>query len=698
MMTISTNKPFTKSVFKTALSCPTKLYYARHPELYANSNDEDEFLAALAEGGFQVGELAKLYEKVEFDLHDVSDYTEALVETERLLARDKVVIAEAAFGVEKMFVRADIIRKEGKHIDLIEVKAKSFHPDDSWNSSRPKGSIKSGWREYLYDLAFQKYVIQLAFPDHEIHAYLMMADKSTIADIDNMNQLFKIVKNHGCTSIIVNPEVKDKLALSKVQVLTEFDANETVDVIIAGTTTEQPDFLKGRTFKQFVQEMCEAWTKDSRVNWIFTTNCFDCEFCCGENNKMKDGRDECWLAKAGFAPSRTQDAQLAEMWSQSFAKRNEFLKQGKYFLKDITFEDMPKTPPTNSQMGLSFSERRWLQIAFATQDKGLLTDFGDIENDDIYMDLAGMHAWMQENNVKPPYHMIDFETTAVALPYYKGLHPYEQVAFQFSHHIMEPNPDGSFSIRHAGQWLNEDVNKFPNFDFVRALKHDLEGDEGTIFRYSAHENTILNKIKQQLEESNEPDKEELIAFICSITYEKNEKNVIVRKGERSMVDLCDMVKKFYYCYSQMHGSNSIKKVLPAVLNSSQLLQDKYSQAIYGKEIPSLNISADKPIAWISRLEDGTIDNPYHQLPSVASYLGLTEEQVWRLEDSQTEWNDDDDMTVANGGAALTAYSKLMFCDDGKMDEALRTALLRYCELDTMAMVFIWEYFYHEIYN
>lgn len=54
-MTITTNKPFTKSAFKIALSCPTKLYYARHPELYANSNDEDEFLAALAEGGFQCG-------------------------------------------------------------------------------------------------------------------------------------------------------------------------------------------------------------------------------------------------------------------------------------------------------------------------------------------------------------------------------------------------------------------------------------------------------------------------------------------------------------------------------------------------------------------------------------------------------------------------------------------------------------------
>ena len=31
-----------------------------------------------------------------------------------------------------------------------------------------------------------------------------------------------------------------------------------------------------------------------------------------------------------------------------------------------------------------------------------------------------------------------------------------------------------------------------------------------------------------------------------------------------------------------------------------------------------------------------------------------------------------------------------------MNEALREALLRYCELDTMSMVFIWEYFYQSI--
>lgn len=55
-----------------------------------------------------------------------------------------------------------------------------------------------------------------------------------------------------------------------------------------------------------------------------------------------------------------------------------------------------------------------------------------------------------------------------------------------------------------------------------------------------------------------------------------------------------------------------------------------------------------------------------------------------------------DSTISNGGAALTAYSQLQFSDDVQA-EALAKALLRYCELDTMAMVFLWEYFYHEIY-
>ena len=51
-MELKTNHPFTKSLFKTAYLCPSRLYYARHPERYADSTNDDSFLQALAEGGF----------------------------------------------------------------------------------------------------------------------------------------------------------------------------------------------------------------------------------------------------------------------------------------------------------------------------------------------------------------------------------------------------------------------------------------------------------------------------------------------------------------------------------------------------------------------------------------------------------------------------------------------------------------------
>ena len=53
-------KYFTKSAFAISLECPRRLYYAYDSEHYANQDVNDEFLKSLAEGGFQVGEFAKL--------------------------------------------------------------------------------------------------------------------------------------------------------------------------------------------------------------------------------------------------------------------------------------------------------------------------------------------------------------------------------------------------------------------------------------------------------------------------------------------------------------------------------------------------------------------------------------------------------------------------------------------------------------
>ena len=53
----------TKSRFKLALECPTKLFYTRkfyNQNLeYEDQSNDDSYMQALAKGGYQVGELAK---------------------------------------------------------------------------------------------------------------------------------------------------------------------------------------------------------------------------------------------------------------------------------------------------------------------------------------------------------------------------------------------------------------------------------------------------------------------------------------------------------------------------------------------------------------------------------------------------------------------------------------------------------------
>lgn len=49
----------TKSRFKLATECPTKLFYTRKKE-YADQSLEDSFLEALADGGYQAGGVTTL--------------------------------------------------------------------------------------------------------------------------------------------------------------------------------------------------------------------------------------------------------------------------------------------------------------------------------------------------------------------------------------------------------------------------------------------------------------------------------------------------------------------------------------------------------------------------------------------------------------------------------------------------------------
>ena len=674
-------KKFTKSAFKIALECPRRLYYAYDNELYANQDLTDEFLKSLAEGGFQVGELAKVYYGIKGDADiEVLDYDKAVEKTKELFKSDTINIAEAAFCSGDLFVRADIVEKKGNDITLIEVKAKSWDPDSEFIGKN--GRIPSGIRPYLYDVAFQKYVVMKAlkeyYPDQHftVTARLMMADKSKLATVDGLNQMFRIYKK-GDRSYAEADErawtVAGVVPMNE-RVLTAFDVDKYCDMVIAGETNEQgtSGCMEGMKFKQFVDVMSKHYCERTVAMTTLGTKCFKCPFHRepGDKATLRDGYRECWKEMANFFDEDFDKALIKDLSGLNAPSlKSSLMKKRKYFMDEIDYNDIPRSNDPDKP-GLDNNQRKWLQIATATGKEELLKDFDTDIKDGVYVDTDGLKEEMAKWRF--PLHFIDFETSKSALPFYKGLRPYEQIAFQFSHHKVEMGENGEYKVTHQSQYINAEKGFFPNFDFVRQLKKAVGGDQGTIFRYWTHENTALNDIRTQLEVSSEADKDELIEFIMSITDD----------AERTMVDIAKSVLKYYY-HPMMKGVNSIKAVLPAILNSSELIREKYSKPVYGTpEMPSLNL--EKKV-WIEYEEDGkTVKNPYKLLPPVSAYLDIPQEELDKME------NKDDD-TVSNGGAALVAYGKLQF-SDGKMSKALEKALLCYCELDTLAMVFIWEYF------
>lgn len=639
----------TKSRFKLGLECPVKLYYTGKKDIYYDSKFDNDFLKALAEGGFQVGELAKCYYPGGVEIDEL-DYDVALANTKELLQKEKVIVYEAAFYFNNLFIRTDIIEKNGNKIRLHEVKAKSFDP--SKDSFTTKSGISSKWEPYLFDVAFQKYVIKKMYPDFEVTAHLVLSDKSVAASVDGLNQSFFIYEKDGRYNVKKSTTFgADKLGK---KILTEQNVDSLCDLIISDP---------GIGFEKLVENYSAHYGEDKKISVAVSAVCGKCEFRPNASilaKGFKSGFNECWVA-TGLAQDKIDNDLVLSLWD--FRKKPEYIEKGNFLMTDLTREDLePKAKKKGAtDPWLSRIDRQILQIEKSKN-----------KDSSSYIDIASLKEIMQ--SWKFPLHFIDFETTAVAIPFNAGRRPYEQIAFQFSHHIV--HEDGV--IEHKGEWISTVSGAFPNFNFVRALKQELEQDNGTIFRYAAHENTILNVIYRQLLESKEKDSAELCAWIKSITHSTSS-SVETWTGDRSMVDLRELVLRYYF-NPLTKGSNSIKQVLPAVLQSSAFLQEKYSKPIYGATIASRNF---KDHAWIT-ISDGFVVNPYSLLPAIHAEAS---------NETMDEFLIDEETGIADGGAAMIAFARMQFTEMSEEErKRIKNALLRYCELDTFAMVMIYEGF------
>lgn len=675
--------PLTKSRFKLALECPTKLHYAKTANGYRNQKDGDAFLGALADGGHQVGALAKFkYHPDPFGAQitvDTLDKEDALRQTQLRLAQPgRVVVAEAALASAGYFVRVDILIRDGQRIELIEVKSKSVK-----NSDVQRRFAGAEWRPYIYDVAFQVLVAEQVFPGCTIVPKLLLVNSEVGCNVNGLHQFFRIVPNvHNRT---VSIQVSDKFnpaSAAALNILREEDVSDVVNELRAAPLNVPgavPPHTEG--LAAFMTWVATLQQSPGAFFGRVSKACKSCEFRAKADDTARSGVHECWeKAIAGGLLIGTGDPKArllplsTELWGGSagaISIAGAVIDSKRAFVSDVQPDDIrPKS--LKPAIGFTPFERRVAQIeAFRGGPEVVL------KNDR----LAEMDAWQW------PLHMIDFETSTTALPFFAGMRPYEPLAFQFSHHILEQVDGGAIRIRHATQWISASAETFPNIEFVRALRAALMSGanlHGTVFRYHNHENTILRALHHIVAASGEADRAELLAFIDLITKPGDaEAKQGAVAGDKAMVDLHRLVQEGYYSKGA-GGSISLKYILPAILRDAPGVAALFSRpGVFGSAaITSRNFRAEDNHVW---LQPARGNDPYKTLPPIfEGECASLNEMLSRL-----AGDDGEEMAINQGGLAMTAWNFTQFAEIAAAErESIRDALLRYCELDTLAMVML----------
>jgi hypothetical protein len=607
-----------KSDFKVAQTCPTKLFYKKNG--YPSANQENDYLMMLADGGYMVEKIAKLLHPEGKDMKYGGAHEQAAQETLKALAADQVTLFEATLMSDGKLARVDILKKSGNVFDLIEVKAKSYDTDENeaaMDAGRPnlfrtkKGNgIITGWQEYLEDVAFQVMVLQELFPKAIIRPWLVMPDKSKTTKIDRIHSFFRLHRIQQPGRKFTSVEVEftgDADLLQKNHFLTQVSVEAEVKLLLPDVQTTTEKYL------------ASLQPKLSKISTQISVGCRGCEYRFSTEDDPRNGFNECWKNLADVTPNLLDLYHVSGVGGRGGPVVNDLIEQGKVGLFDVAEESLVKADGSVGEI----NKRQLIQLEYTRANA----------------------EWMNKgfpkilNSFKFPFHFIDFETTAVAVPYHAGMHPYEQVAFQWSCHKLE---SAGGALQHS-EWINTD-DAFPNFQFAESLMKCL-GDDGTIFMWAPHENTILNAILTQMGERdyNNPALKKWL-------------NSVIRDGSGNSDRLVDMnrltVKNYFH--PLMKGRTSIKIVCDALWKNSPQLRAQYPEYIMQ--------------------EGGEVLSPYKTLPPLE--IGGSP------------------VAVAEGTGAIRAYEAMVYGlekEDAETKEKWKRLLLQYCKLDTLSMVFIWQH-------
>lgn len=613
-----------KSDFKIASSCTKKLIYKKSS--FPTMNDGNEYLEMLAEGGHVVAKYAQLLYPNSIEIKGET-LNAAIEETKYFLEQnDSITLFEGTIYSNGKVVRIDILEKRKNVLNLIEVKSKSH------NSNEDPLVSNSKLKEHIEDVAFQTMVMKEAYPDFEIHSFLMLPDKSKRTNIEGLAGWFTVdsmVDEHfEIDELPAQNHIQFKKPLVVFKYENDKDRSKYIEELnvhcllaLVNLDTEVGGVMDAvRTRSNLFLEILQNGIQSDHFS--INKNCKSCEFNLGKELQNNGYRD-CWQDLSDVDPHIFDlyfGGAIGHYKSGWYL--DELISKRKVSLWDF---DTERFRDSKGNLG-SRGQRQLLQLENTKANKEWIGE--------------GMSRALKA--LKYPLYFIDFETYTGAIPHHKGMRPYELVACQWSCHKIEtPGSDPVHS-----EFLNFEY-QFPNFRFAESLMNEI-GSTGTPLMWTPFENTVLRNILEQMDTYGYTNVS-LKKWLTEITTDKSQGRV------GRFVDLNDMALKYYF-HPDMKGKTSIKKVLPAIWNNNNYLHS---------------------IPWFKKYVSNSAGslNPYDTLSPI----------IGELENEEV---------VRDGTGAMRAYHELMFgvlAANIQRREQLKKLLLQYCELDTMAMVIIWRY-------
>lgn len=599
---MSKHNYLTKTDYKLARECPTKLYYSKQG--YSSNKSDNEYLELLKDGGHIIGEMARILHPEGRYIGIIDgDFEDAALRTKVALEQENVTLFEAVFIYDGMLGAVDILEKRGDSLSIIEVKSKSYDSTLENQIVAKKGEIREEWREYIDDLAFQYLVVTQSNPNFNLTPYLLLPDKSKSTSIEGLSSLFSLEKiSKGNNEFYKVNYLGDPNLIRSSNFLTRVNLEEVVKSIFK-LVQNDAHHLVSLLRPKLVREQ-QALGKI----------CKSCEFKVESSDTRLSGFHECWKELALVTPHIFDLYHIGSLKVKNVFVMNELISQGKVSLYDVPEELIKGKRGERQAIQIKYSKlgKEWINPAF--------------------------HKVLE--TFKYPLHFIDFETATSALPYHKDMHPYEQIAFQWSCHTIAEQ--GAAAVH--TEWINLEQS-FPSFQFAETLKESLS-DQGTIFMWARHENLVLKDIKRQAIQYNYRNSQDLCSWIDSVTVSSETSGRLI-----DMNDLC----LSHYFHPEMKGKTSIKYVLPAIWGNNPYLW----------EVPEFK-------RYFFRDQFGKVVNPYETLPAIE--IGGTNQ------------------VVKAGTTAMSAYQEMMFGlskNNPEIKSKWRDLLLQYCCLDTMAMVIVW---------